>query len=142
MFISHGILPTNELLLDVALDDDFAELLLDFAEELLDLALELLDFTFALELLLFLTEDEDFAFELLEPSQSSQADEESPLGRVAKSLLSSSPQATITAKTSINGTKLANFFHKAFLSQNKLLQNIDKVNLRQFSAIHFLSFYT
>jgi hypothetical protein len=41
----------------------------------------------------------DFAFELLEPSQSSQADEDSfPSGRVAKSL-SSSPQATNNVAT-------------------------------------------
>jgi hypothetical protein len=67
---------TSLLLLDAALDDDSAELLLD---SLVSLSL-------------------DIAFELLEPSQSSQADEESPLGRVAK-LLSSSPQATSTTVT-------------------------------------------
>jgi hypothetical protein len=74
--------------------------------ELLDVT-ELLDFTLLLDTLVSLSLDFgvtleellDFAFELLEPSQSSQADEESPLGRVAKSLLSSSPQATSTAAT-------------------------------------------
>jgi hypothetical protein len=72
--------------------------------ELLDVT-ELLDFTLLLDTLVSLSLDFDvtslelldFAFELLEPSQSSQADEESPLGRVAK--LPSSPQATSTATT-------------------------------------------
>jgi hypothetical protein len=77
----------EELPVFFSLDDDFAELLLN---TLVSLSL---DFGVTLEELL------DFAFELLEPSQSSQADEESPLGRVAKSLLSSSPQATSTAAT-------------------------------------------
>ena len=63
-------------------------------ELLLDTLVSLsLDFGVTLEELL------DFDFELLESSQSSQADEESPLGRVAKPLLSSSPQATSTAAT-------------------------------------------
>jgi hypothetical protein len=69
--------------------------------------LELLDFTLLLDTLVSLSLDFgvtleellDFNFELLESSQSSQADEESPLGRVAKPLLSSSPQATSTAAT-------------------------------------------
>ena len=73
--------------------------------ELLDVT-ELLDFTLLLDTLVSLSLDFgvtleellNFAFELLESSQSSQADEESPLGRVAKSL-SSSPQATSTAAT-------------------------------------------
>ena len=60
--------------------DTLVSLSLDFGVT----SLELLDFAFALE--------------LFKSSQSSQADEESPLGRVAK-LLSPSPQATSTAAT-------------------------------------------
>jgi hypothetical protein len=85
----------EELPVFFSLDDDFAELLLN---TLVSLSL---DFGVTLEELL------DFAFELLEQSQSSQADEESPLGRVAKSLLSSSPQATSTAATN---PAIKNFF--------------------------------
>jgi hypothetical protein len=98
----------EELSVFFSLEEDFAELLLD------TLVSRSLDCGVTLEELL------DFASELLESSQSSQADEESPLGRVAKSLLSSSPQATSTTKTSINGTKLANFFIKGS-SPKKLL---------------------
>ena len=76
--------PSGTLLLDATLEEDFAELLLDFAKLLLDTLVSL---------------SLDFASELLESSQSSQADEESTLGRVAKSLLSSSPQATSTTAT-------------------------------------------
>jgi hypothetical protein len=73
--------------------------------ELLDVT-ELLDFTLLLDTLVSLSLDFgvtleellDFALELFKSSQSSQADEESPLGRVAK-LLSPSPQATSTAAT-------------------------------------------
>jgi len=93
------------------LDDDFAELLLDFAEELLlDFTELLLDTLVSLSLDFGVTLDEllDFAFELLESSQSSQADEESPLGRVAK-LPSSSSQATNNAAT----TPITNNFFKA-----------------------------
>jgi hypothetical protein len=79
---------------------DITELLLESTEELdedfalLDVMPDSVSASPFLRLL-----DDDFTFELLEPSQSSQADEESPLGRVAKSLLSSSPQATSTATT-------------------------------------------
>ena len=81
--------------------------------ELLEVT-ELLDFTLLLDTLVSLSLDFgvtleellDFAFELLEPSQSSQADEESPLGRVAK-LLSSSPQAANNATTTAT---IKNFF--------------------------------
>ena len=103
----------SELLDLESLDPSLLLRMTSFAE-LLDVT-ELLDFTLLLDTLVSLSLDFgvtleellDFAFELLEPSQSSQADEESPLGRVAKSLLSSSPQATSTAATTAT---IKNFF--------------------------------
>jgi hypothetical protein len=94
----------SELLDLESLDPSLLLRMTSFAE-LLDVT-ELLDFTLLLDTLVSLSLDFgvtleellDFASELLEPSQSSQADEESPLGRVAK-LLSSSPHATSTAAT-------------------------------------------
>jgi hypothetical protein len=85
-------------LLDVMPDSVPASPFLLLLDSLVSLSLDF-DVT-SLELL-------DFAFELLESSQSSQADEESPLGRVAKSPLSSSPQATSTAATN---PAIKNFF--------------------------------
>ena len=113
---------TEEQLLEASEEEDIAELLLEPSEELLDITELLLESTEELDEDFALLDvmpdsvpaspflrllDDDFAFELLEPSQSSQADEESPLGRVAKSLLSSSPQATSTAATT---PTIKNFF--------------------------------
>ena len=105
---------TEEQLLEASEEEDIAELLLEPSEELLDITELLLESTEELDEDFALLDvmpdsvpaspflrllDDDFAFELLEPSQSSQADEDSfPSGRVAKSL-SSSPQATSTATT-------------------------------------------
>ena len=102
---------TEEQLLEASEEEDIAELLLKPLEELLDITELLLESTEELDEDFALLDvmpdsvsaspflrllDDDFTFELLEPSQSSKADEESPLGRVAKSLLSSL-QATSTA---------------------------------------------
>ena len=112
---------TEEQLLEASEEEDIAELLLEPSEELLDITELLLESTEELDEDFALLDvmpdsvpaspflrllDDDFTFELLEPSQSSQADEESPLGRVAKSLLSSL-QATSTAATN---PAIKNFF--------------------------------
>ena len=86
--------PSGTLLLDATLEEDFAELLLDFAELLLDTLVSLsLDFGVTLE------------------------NEESPLGRVAKSLLSSSPHATSTTATK---PIIKNFFKVISNTPNRL----------------------
>jgi hypothetical protein len=96
---------------------DFAELLLDFTDELLDL--ESLDCFVSLSKTL--EELLDFAFELLEPSQSSQIDEDESSPESIAELLSS-PQATSTAATK---PIVKNFFKVIKILQlNKT--NIDK----------------
>ena len=127
----------SELLDLESLDPSLLLRMTPFAE-LLDVT-ELLDFTLLLDSLVSLSLDFDvtslelldfaFALELFKSSQSSQADEESPLGRVAKSPLSSSPQATSTAATTAT---IKNFFKAINKPPNKYLKYTFKIMISAF----------